>query len=123
MKKPMRLPASTWGNVCPLISLTGLNGICRRFESLAPNAFKDLAWTPAARRTPIASRMTTSEKKNDNTNTSEFTPLECPIDVVIAMTNALWLEGIPPVLQTSVDSISLNPALRFVSNIIKAFTN
>ena len=123
MKKPIRLPATTCGEVCPLISLTGLNGICKRFESLEPSELSVLACTPAARLTPIASRMTTRAKKKDNANTSESMPLENAIEVDMAMTSALWLEGIPPVFQRSVENISWIPALRFVKTTTRALAN
>jgi|GEM_PF-6740704 len=45
------------------------------------------------------------------------------MDVAIATTNALWLDGIPPVFHINVENTSLTPAFLLVSTTIRAFAN
>src|ERR1700694_1389948 len=55
------------------------------------------AWRPAARRRPAASYMTTNENISAIANAAEVTPAYLPTAVVMPITIALWLLGIPPV--------------------------
>jgi len=92
-------------------------------DILTPSILRALACTPAARLTPIASRMTTKAKNKASAKISEETPSEKPIAVAMAMARALWLDGMPPVFQNNVDMICLKPALRLVNRAIRAFAN
>ncbi len=96
----------TSGRVCPLISLTILNGILSFDCSSLPMVFRAFAWVPAARRTPRASRITTKENTRAIMKKVEPNPSINPTAVVSDVTAAEWLLGIPPVFHMKRYSIS-----------------
>lgn len=123
MKNPSRLPTMTCGRVWPWISFTGLKAMWSRLPTLEPSVLSALAWTPAERLTPRASRMTTSEKKTLRANRSEDGPLLNAAAVDMDTARALWLDGMPPVRHKRVAITSRNDRARLPNRLMRALAN
>src|SRR5229473_6574030 len=94
---PSRAPAITSIGVCPSSSRSRSWRMpwCAMNRS-SISRFRIIACWPAARRTPVASYMTTLEKIRHTAKSGDCTPSRRPIMVVSETTSALCELGIPP---------------------------
>lgn len=91
------------------------------FPTSLPRRFKALACKPADLLTPMESLITIRARQRVTINKVEPIPSLKPTEVARAVTNAEWLEGIPPVFHSRVDTISLVDFLEFFKSTIIAF--
>src|SRR5450759_1562693 len=94
---PSRAPTTTSTGVWPSSSRSFCSCMPRICTRSSTRRFRMAACRPAARRSPAASYITTNEKIRAIANAAEETPAYLPTAVVMPITIAAWLLGMPPV--------------------------